>query len=70
MEKKRSEANKNAECSACKHSGQYTTGGDEYPAYTVVMFCKRHHWSGDPDYATLIDKIDCNDFEQLKQLTK
>lgn len=59
-------ANGHFKCSYCHHQKRYTTGIDEYPGLTTIIYCSKGHWEGDdpePDPNqdfTLWDE--CNDF--------
>jgi len=56
-------------CISCKHENVYYTGGDEYPAYTGIVYCSKGHWeNGSPESMeddTLMKDFwaDCKDYE-------
>jgi len=52
-------------CDVCRHDKTYTTGGDEYPAYTTIGYCAKGHWEGacEPEPTQEDFWKDCKDFE-------
>ena len=52
------------DCENCKHMGCYTTGIDESPQCTSLVYCKKGYWYGDPEPEPDMRDIDCcADFE-------
>jgi hypothetical protein len=51
-------------CDKCQLKKRYSTGGDEYPAYTTIEYCSKGHWeNGDIPSAEDIDNwSNCADF--------
>ncbi|MFA5434169.1 MAG: hypothetical protein WC319_15095 [Candidatus Paceibacterota bacterium] len=51
-------------CDTCQFKKHYSTGGDEYPAYTTVEYCSKGHWENyTPDSADKVDIFyNCADF--------
>ena len=51
-------------CDKCLNKRTYTTGFDEYPAYTTIEYCGKGHW----EYGDSFDKdhpdpwTNCSDF--------
>lgn len=54
-----------AKCDNCKSLKGYTTGADEYPQRTTIMYCSKDHWDGGgiPDENQDDPWADCEDFE-------
>ena len=51
-------------CDTCKFKKHYSTGGDEYPAYTTIEYCSKGNWENyTPDSADKVDIFyNCADF--------
>lgn len=51
-------------CDKCQLKKRYSTGADEYPAYTTIEYCSKGHWEGgDIPSADDIDNwSNCADF--------
>ena len=52
-------------CDTCQFLKRYSTGGDEYPAFTTFEYCSKGHWEGN-DMPPSADETDfwknCADF--------
>jgi hypothetical protein len=51
-------------CDTCQFKKNYSTSGDEYPAYTTIEYCSKRHWENyTPDSADKVDIFyNCADF--------
>lgn len=51
-------------CDTCQFKKNYSTGGDEYPAYTTINYCSKGHWENyTSDSADEVDIFyNCADF--------
>ena len=51
-------------CDTCQFKKKYSTGVDEYPAYTTIEYCSKGHWENYTHDSA--DKVDifynCADF--------
>ena len=60
-------------CDKCEHKKYYSTGGDEYPAYTTIPYCKKGHWEDDPEEESKNGRDiwhNCYDFKLLNDNTE
>lgn len=59
-------------CDKCQLKKRYTTGADEYPAYTTIEYCGKGHWeNGDMLNAEQIYNLaKCTDYLEVKKSLK
>ena len=51
-------------CDTCQFKKKYSTGADEYPAYTTIEYCSKGHWEGGdiPSADDIYNWSNCADF--------